>query len=189
MPWGEWGEGGGHEPVSLLERDRQSGFGPVQTPSYKQHKLCPELSQGNIQFDFYCSSKLQDTPHLTRPNEIKNSTFSTIWGHRRLPSVTTKYTTFHRRLRNLTAVQLTPYGWARLALNHITLMWHKILNVTYICKSFAGNPRAIFRPLRAIWQDIYRKLTFSVAARRLVCCAVYCAVLELVVRFIVQYWN
>jgi hypothetical protein len=27
------GEEGGHEPVSLLERDRQSGFGPVETPS------------------------------------------------------------------------------------------------------------------------------------------------------------
>lgn len=96
---------GDHEPVSLLERDRQSGFGPVQTPCYKHHRLCMERSQGNIQFDLYCSLKLQDTPHLTRPNEIKNSTFKYKMG---APLLALCNNTVH------SVPLLTPYRSARL---------------------------------------------------------------------------
>lgn len=133
----------------------------MQTPCYKQHKLCKERSQGNIQFDCYCSLKLQDTPHLTRPNEIKNSTFKYKMGAPLLALC-------NNRVHNVPL--LTPYRSARLVINHKTLPWHKIIIITYVCKSFACNPDAMFRPLHTL-------STFNVATRHLdLCCAIYCTV-------------
>ena len=54
-----------------------------------------------------------------------------------------------QRLRTLIAVLLTPYRSARLVINHQTLPRHKII-LTYICRSFASNPDAMFRLLHTL---------------------------------------
>lgn len=149
--------------MSLLKRDRKSGFGPVQTPCYKQHKLCKERSQGNIQFDFYCSLKLQDTPHLTRPNEIKNSTLKY---KTEAPQLALCNNNVLRSLRTFPAALLTPYSSARLVINHKILSLLTLVKVLHVMLTPRFGPSHNMN----IW--------CGYQTSRSLCYAFYCTVFE-----------